>query len=73
MHTGATVIIKGTAVTAGFAVSANPQFCTNVTTPGIAKLIGGIMTGTLLKLTKAGTFAYYCAIHPFMKGTVIVK
>lgn len=37
-------------------------------------------TGTLkkgqskpVKLTKAGTFAYYCAIHPFMKGTVIVK
>ena len=37
-------------------------------------------TGTLkkgqsksLKLTKAGTFAYYCAIHPFMKATVIVK
>jgi len=37
-------------------------------------------TGTLkqgqskrVKLTKAGTFAYYCAIHPFMKATVIVK
>lgn len=37
-------------------------------------------TGTLTKgqsksinATKAGTFAYYCAIHPFMKGTVIVK
>lgn len=26
-----------------------------------------------VKLTKAGTFAYYCAIHPFMKATVIVK
>lgn len=22
---------------------------------------------------KAGTFAYYCSIHPFMHGTVIVK
>jgi plastocyanin len=36
-------------------------------------------TGTLqqgqsrsVRLTKAGTFAYYCAIHPFMKATVIV-
>lgn len=26
-----------------------------------------------VKVTKAGTFAYYCAIHPFMKGTVTVK
>ncbi|HLX41135.1 MAG TPA: cupredoxin family copper-binding protein [Ktedonobacteraceae bacterium] len=23
--------------------------------------------------TKAGTFAYHCAIHPFMKATIIVK
>jgi plastocyanin len=37
-------------------------------------------TGTLKKgeskavtVTKAGTVAYYCAIHPFMKGTVVVK
>lgn len=37
-------------------------------------------TGTLAKgqsksvrLVKAGTFSYYCAIHPFMKGTVTVK
>jgi plastocyanin len=21
---------------------------------------------------KAGTFAYHCTIHPFMKGTVVV-
>ncbi len=26
-----------------------------------------------VKLDKAGTFAYYCELHPFMKGTVIVK
>lgn len=26
-----------------------------------------------VKLTKPGTFAYYCAIHPFMKATVTVK
>jgi len=37
-------------------------------------------TGTLNKgeskgvtVTKAGTFGYYCAIHPFMKGTVTVR
>lgn len=24
-------------------------------------------------LNKAGTFAYKCAFHPFMKGTVVVK
>ena len=41
---------------------------------------GVFETGTLKKgqskavrLTKAGTFAYYCAIHPFMKATVVVK
>ncbi len=26
-----------------------------------------------VKIAKAGTFAYYCAIHPFMKATVIAK
>lgn len=37
-------------------------------------------TGTLTKgesksvtLTKAGTFAYYCGLHPFMKATVTVQ
>ncbi len=37
-------------------------------------------TGTLkkgqsksVKVTKAGTYAYYCALHPFMKATVIIK
>ena len=23
--------------------------------------------------TKAGTFAYYCGLHPFMQGTVVVE
>jgi plastocyanin len=22
---------------------------------------------------KAGTFAYHCTIHPFMKGTIVVS
>lgn len=37
-------------------------------------------TGTLnkgqskaVKVTKAGTFDYFCALHPFMKATVTVK
>ena len=41
---------------------------------------GAFETGTLtkgqsrsVKLATAGTFAYYCAIHPFMKGTVTVR
>ncbi len=40
---------------------------------------GSFNTGTLKKgqsashtFTKAGTFAYICAIHPFMKGTIVV-
>lgn len=28
--------------------------------------------GKAVKLAKAGTFAYYCELHPFMKATVIV-
>lgn len=26
-----------------------------------------------VKLAKAGTFAYYCTLHPFMKATVTVR
>ena len=40
---------------------------------------GSFNTGTLKKgqsashtFTKAGTFAYICSIHPFMKGTIVV-
>lgn len=41
---------------------------------------GVFESGTITKgasrtvtVSKRGTFAYYCAFHPFMKGTVIVK
>jgi plastocyanin len=26
-----------------------------------------------IEVTKRGTLSYYCALHPFMKGTVIVR
>ena len=26
-----------------------------------------------ITLKKAGTFTYYCAFHPFMKGTIVVE
>lgn len=31
--------------------------------------VGGMYS---LTVTKAGTFAYHCSIHPFMRGTLIV-
>jgi plastocyanin len=36
---------------------------------------GSIDTGKSAKVTldEAGTFAYYCLFHPFMKGTVVVE
>jgi plastocyanin len=36
---------------------------------------GSIDTGRSgeVKLEQAGTFAYYCAFHPFMKGTIVVE
>ncbi|MFN8163229.1 MAG: cupredoxin domain-containing protein [Solirubrobacterales bacterium] len=36
---------------------------------------GSIDTGEAATITleKPGTFAYYCAFHPFMKGTITVE
>jgi plastocyanin len=36
---------------------------------------GSIDTGKsgTVKLEESGTFAYYCAFHPFMKGTIVVE
>jgi plastocyanin len=41
---------------------------------------GGFDAGTVRRgksvtvhMSKAGTFAYHCDFHPFMKGTVVVK
>ncbi len=45
-----------------------------------SKEMGGFDTGTIkpgasgeLTLDEPGTFAYYCAFHPFMKGTITVE
>lgn len=59
----------------------NEDSAPHTATSGQSPTADGVFeTGTLkegqskaVKLTKAGTFAYYCAIHPFMKGTVTVK
>jgi len=50
--------------TSGSSPTADGVFDTGTLTKGQSKTISA---------TKTGTFAYYCAIHPFMKGTVIVK
>jgi plastocyanin len=36
---------------------------------------GAIQPGKSASITlrKAGTFTYYCAFHPFMKGTIVVE
>jgi plastocyanin len=36
---------------------------------------GSIDTGKTgkIRLEESGTFAYYCAFHPFMKGTIVVE
>lgn len=46
--------------------SPNPDgvFDTDVLKKGQSKVV---------TLTKRGTFAYYCVLHPFMKATVIVR
>lgn len=69
-------------VTAGTKVTfTNEDAAPHTATSGPAPAADGVFdTGTLkkgqskaVKLAKAGTFAYYCAIHPFMKATVTVK
>jgi plastocyanin len=42
--------------------------------PGVFES-GSIDTGKsgTVKLEESGTFAYYCAFHPFMKGTIVVE
>lgn len=59
----------------------NSDSAPHTATSGPSPKADGVFdTGTLTKgqskrvtLTKPGTFAYYCALHPFMKATVIVR
>ena len=76
VRAGPITVAAGTKITFTNEDSA-PHTATSGPSPGAD---GVFDTGTLkkgqskgVKVAKAGTFAYYCAIHPFMKGTVIVK
>ncbi len=59
----------------------NEDSATHTATSGEPPGADGVFdTGNLTKgesksvtIAKAGTFAYYCELHPFMKGTVIAK
>ena len=59
----------------------NDDSAPHTATSGASPTADGVFdTGTLKKdksasvtVTKPGTYAYYCAIHPFMKATVTVK
>ncbi len=50
--------------TSGVTAAPDGVFDTDIITKGDSKKV---------KLTKAGTFTYYCNLHPFMQGTVVVK
>jgi amicyanin len=52
-----------------------PHNVTYVSGPKFASSPPTMTTGAkfTVKLTKAGTIRYYCTIHPFMKGTVVVS
>lgn len=50
--------------TSGESPSSDGVFDTGILSKGASKSV---------TVTKAGTFAYYCELHPFMKGTVIAK
>ena len=50
--------------TSGPSPSADGVFDTDILQKGESKAV---------TFAKAGTFAYFCTLHPFMKGTVIVR
>jgi plastocyanin len=73
---GAITVAVGTKIT-----FANQDRAPHTATSGPSPNADGVFdTGMLAKgrsksvtVAKAGTYAYYCAIHPFMKGTVTVR
>jgi plastocyanin len=72
----ATTVPAGTTIT-----FTNRDKAPHTATSGTSPASDGVFdSGTLrqgdskrVKLARAGTFAYYCALHPFMKATVIVR
>jgi plastocyanin len=50
--------------TSGASPNADGVFDSGTITKGASKTV---------TVSKRGTFTYYCAFHPFMKGTVVVK
>lgn len=50
--------------TSGASPTPDGLFDTGIVTKGHSKAV---------KLSKRGTFEYYCALHPFMHGTVTVR
>ena len=50
--------------TSGASAAPDGVFDTDIIRKGESKTV---------KLTKAGTYSYYCALHPFMHGTVVVR
>jgi plastocyanin len=59
----------------------NEDGAPHTATSGTSPTADGVFeSGTLakgdsksIKVTRRGTLAYYCALHPFMKGTVVVR
>jgi plastocyanin len=59
----------------------NEDGAPHTATSGTSPTADGVFeSGTLakgdsksIKVTKRGTLAYYCVLHPFMKGTVVVR
>jgi manganese oxidase len=70
------------AVAAGTTITwTNEDTTPHTATSGVSPNADGVFeSGTITKgasktvtVSKRGTFTYYCAFHPFMKATVIVK
>jgi plastocyanin len=67
----AVTVQKGAKVT----VTNNDSTTHTATADGGAFDTGDISQGSskTITLTKPGTFAYHCSIHPFMKASIVVK
>jgi plastocyanin len=69
-HPPALTINRGTKVD-----FSNSSKVTHTATRGGSFTTGRIKPGTTIgiRFNSKGTFAYHCSIHPFMKGTIVVK